>query len=160
LPGVGVHREVRAADPMVRRARPAGFQPGGGGGTSLDLDTAHHLSRLPRSGRRMLPCRRLRPRRAAHCASWGGGVGSADSGWLRALEPGGYERGIAFAAGEWSGGLRGAFCLNAEALSTEFCTGREVESFGASARMFLYGWASPRRSSLTSPTQRKAGGAS
>jgi DNA-binding transcriptional LysR family regulator len=46
---------------MIRRARPAGLQPGGGGGTSLDLDTAHHLSRLPRSGRRMLPCRRLRP---------------------------------------------------------------------------------------------------
>jgi hypothetical protein len=66
--------------------------------------------------------------------------------------------GIAFAAGERSVGLRGAFCLNAVALSTEFCTGRGGESFGASARMFLCCWASPRRSSLTSPTQRKLAG--
>jgi hypothetical protein len=77
--GVGVHREVRAADPMVRRARPAGFQPGGGGGTSLDLDTAHHLSRLPRSGRRMLPCRRLRPQ--TRCTP---SVSAASTGWSAA----------------------------------------------------------------------------
>jgi hypothetical protein len=33
-----------------------------------------------------------------------------------------------------------ASCLNAAALSTEFCTGRGVESFGASTRIFLYCW--------------------
>jgi hypothetical protein len=49
-------------------ARPAGHRPGSGGGASLGLDTSHHLPRLPRSGRRVLPRRWLRPGRTAHCA--------------------------------------------------------------------------------------------